>query len=293
MNRVMLGCFVFVPLLACHAREQPRAPDEGDTSVVIGAESGVQGHANDLPQGPEEGPEPQELPKADVDSQEEDFFPESCLALKAADPSLPSAVYNIYPQNGALQGMAMPAYCDMETDGGGWTLILNYNHKGTTNPELAVRVDSLPLPGSDVLGIDESLEFEHWGHAGNEMLRALTGFRELRFYCRSSENTRVLHFKTADVSCIEAVQLGNGSCGNLRNNFIPMNDHTAILPASLDRAEFDRFDETLTYNTFGKTEAETPDRMWSIRAEPSQQVWECDYGSNSATFHTLHRVWIR
>jgi hypothetical protein len=102
-----------------------------------------------------------------------------------------------------------------------------------------------------------------------------------------------LHFKTDDVACVDAVQLGTGSCENIRNRFVPMHDHSAMLPAAADRAEFDRMDATLTYNTFGKMEADTPDRMWSIRAEPSQQVWECDYGSNHAMFHTLHRVWIR
>ena len=181
----------------------------------------------------------------------------------------------------------------METDGGGWTLVLNYNHRAATNPELDVRLDSLPLLGRESLGQDESLEQEFWGHAGNEMLRSLTGFRELRFQCRSSENTRVMHFKTADADCIAAVQLGRGSCAGMRNDFVPMPDHTALLPAAMDRAEVDRFDATLTYNSFGKTEVDTPARMWSVRAEPSQQAWECDYGSNDFMFHTIHRVWIR
>jgi hypothetical protein len=293
MKRIVPGCFLVSLLLACQARQQPHVPAEGDAAGASGVNAQTQNQASDLSQGPEYGQKEPGVPREPNASQDEVVFPEHCLALKATDPSLPSGVYTIQPQNGALQGLPVQASCDMETDGGGWTLILNYNHKGATNPELSVRTESLPLLGSQVLGKDESLEPAFWGHAGNEMLRALTGFRELRFYCRSSENTRVMHFKTADASCIAAVQLGNGSCENMRDDFVPMSDHTAILPAAMDRAEYDRLDETLTYNTFGRMEAGTLDRMWSIRAEPSQQVWECDFGSNSAEFHTLHRVWIR
>jgi hypothetical protein len=274
-------------LLACQARQQPLAPHEGANSVVTEADA----YAADQTQ-KEDGQEIGTAPIKEPGVADDDFFPENCLALKAADPSLPSGVYSIYPDQ-RTRPAPIAASCDMDTDGGGWTLILNYNHQANTNPELHVRTDSLPLLGSHLLGMDESLQPEHWGHAANEMLRLLTGFRELRFYCRSSENTRVLHFKTEDASCLSAVQLGNGSCANIRNNFVPMNDHTAMLPALSDRAESDRLDETLTYNTFGKMEVDTPDRMWSIRAEPSQQVWECDYGTNDAMFHTLHRVWIR
>jgi hypothetical protein len=81
----------------------------------------------------------------------------------------------------------------------------------------------------------------------------------------------------------------NRSSGDMRGT---NSDHTALLPAALDRAEVDRLDLTLTYNTFGRKEEETPARLWSVRAEPSQQACECDYGTNDFMFDTLHRVWI-
>jgi hypothetical protein len=274
MKHLLCSAFVLSQLLACQDREQPHVPSESSAAPV--QESDAVRPAYDAPEVPVQ----------------ENFYPRDCLALKNSDTSLPSAVYSIHPF-GADASQAIAAFCDMETDGGGWTLILNYNHRGATNPELNVRRDSLPLMGSDVLGRDESLEPEFWGHAGNELLRSLTGFRELRFQCRSSENARVLHFKTADADCIAAVQSGRGSCANIRRDFVPLSDHSALLPALMDRAEVDRLDLTLTYNTFGKTEVDTPARMWSVRAEPSQQAWECDYGTNDFMFDTLHRVWIR
>lgn len=274
MKPLLVSAWLLVPMLACQGRQQPHVPDEKTADATQDADAVAPVY--DAPETP--------VPNT--------FYPKDCLALKKADPNLPSAVYGIYPF-GPDASKAVAASCDMETDGGGWTLILNYNHRAATNPELDVRLESLPLLGSDSLGRDESLEPEFWGHAGNELLRSLTGFRELRFQCRSSENTRVLHFKTADADCIAAVQLGRGSCANIRNDFVPMSDHSAILPFAMDRAEVDRFDATLTYNSFGKTEVDAPARMWSVRAEPSQQAWECDFGTNDFMFHTLHRVWIR
>jgi len=46
--------------------------------------------------------------------------PRDCYDIKKLDPLLPSGVYKIYPVFGDVDGFL--AYCDQDTDGGGWTL---------------------------------------------------------------------------------------------------------------------------------------------------------------------------
>ena len=94
----------------------------------------------------------------------------SCLALLQADPELPSGVYEIQPDEAAESVLV---YCDMDTDGGGWTLVASTR---TTT------LDDQSLPYHDELQTLNPTA----GHAGIwDGFRALMLDRtDIRFACK-------------------------------------------------------------------------------------------------------------
>ncbi|MBN2800090.1 MAG: hypothetical protein JXX28_13175 [Deltaproteobacteria bacterium] len=70
------------------------------------------------------------------------FLPEclqaSCAATLAVRPGVPSGVYPIDPTGGSMAD-AFEVYCDMETDGGGWTLVWKHAYMEVGAPIDAMR----------------------------------------------------------------------------------------------------------------------------------------------------------
>lgn len=182
------------------------------------------------------------------------------------------------------------AYCDMQTDGGGWMLILNYNHLANSNPNLAPSIDSLPLLGGDVFA-DESANLSYWKHASPALISRFD-FSDVRFYCRSSGHPRIIHFKTNEPNCLSYLKTGLGSCDATKTVFMALPNHTGNLPAilDLDRVESrDKLNLSLTDHTFYNANQS----YWNIKGLANR--WECDEFNqrNPDGTSTIHRVWVR
>jgi hypothetical protein len=95
----------------------------------------------------------------------------TCLEYFLADPELPSGAYSIIPDGVTPQRV----YCDMETDGGGWTLVAS---------------NSSP-PGDYAMSYHQNLATINpsWGAYGvwNGMSDIAAGNSDIRFACKRSD----------------------------------------------------------------------------------------------------------
>jgi hypothetical protein len=210
----------------------------------------------------------------------------SCAGIKNGDPSASDGVYMVDP-DGPGGGAPLIAYCDMTTDGGGWTMVLSYVHRGGTNPAIVIRTDDLPLLAGDTLGADEAAS-ESWGHASTSLI-ARFPFSQLRFSCRSSVHTRRLDFKTDLPSCLDYIRSGTGFCAGIASAFTGLAGHDARLPGGSTHVIGDAADLSMLERPFYKNSL--PKADWVIA--PDADEWECDDQARGSANDTIHRVWIR
>lgn len=209
----------------------------------------------------------------------------SCKDILSYYPMSTTGVYTIDP-DGAGTGPTMSCYCDMDTDGGGWTLVLNYLHQGGTNPALRLMTASLPLLGSTVLGNDESASTTTWGHVVPSFL-TLFVYSEIRFYAKTNAHARVIHFKSSNSNIKTYFNTGSGSLTGINTGYTSLTGHTAMLPNSAASYYTNEGDLAMTNFPFwlGGT------YHWGIKGGGSR--WEVDDFPGNSAYNTYHQIWIR
>ena len=159
-------------------------------------------------------------------------------------------------------------------------LVWSYYHIGGQNNPLVQG----SIPTSPTSGYSHVLLNTFQDERGNVVFTA----KKTRFYCKTSDHTRVVHFYTSDTVVNQMALEGNAGYNapsHWNTGHTLMSDHTAYLPATTNSASTGQGSQFWNFPFY-----EGGVHHWSIQGQGYR--FECDSDVASYQYTTLHQVWV-